>query len=454
MLEPMLPPQKIASEKVVPHVFHYDAWLTDGDGPLGALAESVFEMLAPPIITPGRRPRADATERRKLCTATLVANLLMVALSPAQYAGVAVPLRNGKLSRYDRKDFTADVLRLVIEQAERAGLVSVEEAVFKERRTVVAPTSRFRQLVAAHEVSLADIHHLEGRETIELWAGSRRSGHKTPVDYLDCREADAMRAQMAAINSVLNGADIRLDGRQTGPIHLVRKFRIDQPEDAHAFDRHGRLYGGFWEDLPKEQRHALTIDGEPVVDLDFVSMFIELAYCRQGLKPPAGDLYAIPGLEDHRKAVKSPMVSLFFRNAAARRLPPGSKESLPSGWSMERFKAAAAALHPAIAHLFDTNVGFELMALESEILVGVLMELGSRGVAALPMHDGIMVAASQKELAIATMQNVSAANVGRSLPVLEKPVQGRPPNNSPLWSSRTGSRGGFIALTPSFPSSP
>ncbi|NEK50199.1 hypothetical protein GUK36_12260 [Rhizobium leguminosarum] len=439
MLELNLLPQKLAAEKALPYVLHYDAWLTAGGGQLIALAECVFEMLAPPIITPGRKHRADAEKRRKRCSVTVVANLIVTTLSPVQYAGLAVPLRNGKLTRYDRRDFNADALRLVIGEFENAGLVSVEGAVFKERRTVVAPTSRFRQLVAAHGVSLADIHHLEGRETIELWAGSRRSGHKAPVDYVDCREADTMRAQMAEINGVLNNADIRLDGQQTAPVHLVRKFRVDQPEDARRFDRHGRLYGGFWEDLPKEQRHLLTIGGEPVVDLDFASMFIQLAYYRQGFQPPSGDLYAIPGLEEHRKAVKSLMVSLFFRNAEARRLPAGSKEALPSGWSMERFKAVAAALHPAIAHLFDTTVGFELMALESEILVGILVELASKGVVALPMHDGIMVAASHKELAVETMQNVSARKVGRSLPVVEKPIQWLPRNNSPLWSSGAGS---------------
>lgn len=434
-------PQKLSAEKALPYVLHYDGWLSAGGGSLIALAKSIFDMLAAPIITPGRKPRADAAERRKLCCATLVTNLVMVTLSPVQYVGLAVPLKNEKLSRYDRKDFNSDVLRLVIEEAEKAGLVSVQEAVFKELRTVVAPTSRFRQLVAAHGVSLADIHHLEGRETIELWAGSRRSGHKTPIDYVDCPEADDMRAQMAAINGVLTDADIRLGGQQTGPIHLVRKFRIDEPEDARTFDRHGRLYGGFWEDLPRDQRHLLTIGGERVVDLDFASMFVQLAYCHVGIEPPAGDLYAIPGLEDHRKAVKSLMVSLFFRNAAARRLPVGSKEALPPGWTMERFKHAACAHHPAIAPLFDTAVGFQLMAVESEILVGILLELGSKGVAALPMHDGIMVAVSQREFAIATMQNVSAAKVGRSLPVVEKPINGPPINNSPLWSSRTGSEG-------------
>lgn len=423
MLERILLPQKLAAHNALPHVLHYDGWLTAGGGSLIALAECIFEMLAPPIITPGRKHRADAEKRRKLCTATFVGNLLVTTLSPIHYAGLAVPLGNGKLTRYDRKDFNTDVLRMAIEEAENAGLVTVEEAIFKERRTVVTPTSRFRQLVAAHAVALADIHHLEGRETIELWAGSRRNGHKTPVDYVDCQEADTMRMEMAEINGVLNRADLRLGGHQTGPIHLVRKFRIDQPGDAHKFDRHGRIYGGFWEDLPKDQRHLLTIGGEPVADLDFTSMFVQLAYSRQGATRPSGDLYAIPGLEGYRDIVKSLIASLFFRNTEARSLPAGIKEALPEGWNMARFKAAASEFHHTIAPLFDTTVGFELMGLESEILVGILIELASRGVVALPMHDGIMVAVSNRDLAIETMQKISALKAGRPLPVIEKPVQ-------------------------------
>lgn len=415
--------RKEADEKALPYVLHYDPWLVARGNGFMALADLMFEKLPSPTITEGRKPRTDAVERRKLCVNSVASNLVKAALSPSQYVGLAVPLGNGKSTRYDRRDFNVDVLRLTIEELKQAGLVTVEPAIFRERRTVVAPTPSFLRLVAKHEVSIADLHHLKGRETIELWAGSRRSGKKMAVDYADCREADALRADMAQINKVLNAADIRLGGHLTGPIELVRKFRIDSPQAPVKFDRHGRLYGGFWEDLAKDQRYRLTIDGEQVVDLDFASMFIQLAYCRQGAEPPNGDMYAIPGLEGHRKAVKSLMVSLFFRNVEARRLPSGSKEALPEGWSMERIKAAAKVLHPAIASLFDTNVGFELMALESEILVGILLELAAKGVAALPMHDGIMVAASHKELAIEIMAKVSTRNVGRSLPVAEKPIE-------------------------------
>ncbi|MBY5592821.1 hypothetical protein HFO49_36470 [Rhizobium leguminosarum] len=421
-----------------PHVLHYDAWLIAGGICLIALARQVFGILTPPAITPGRKHRADAGERRRLCSETLVASLAVIALSPARYTGLAVPLENAKLTRYDRRDFNADVLRAVIQEFAEAGLVTVEEAVFRERRTVVAPTARFRHLVVKLGVAVTDVARLEGRETIELWSGSRRTRHKKIIDYRDSPEADALRAEMATVNGVLNAADIRLEGNKVGPINLVRKFRIEQPNGPHAFDRHGRLYGGFWEDLPKDQRYLLTIGGEPVADLDFVSMFGQLAYCRQGVEPPEGDLYAIPGLEGYRKIVKRLMVSLFFRNSKAQRLPSGTKDALPEGWSMERFKSAAADVHPAIVPLFDTNVGFELMALESQILVGVLLELASQGIAALPMHDGIMVAERHKEAAVETMRTLSRLKAGRELPVVEKPIQMPRQNNSPLWSSRGG----------------
>ncbi|MGO7954929.1 hypothetical protein [Rhizobium leguminosarum] len=422
-----------------PHVLHYDAWLIAGGICLIALARQIFGILTPPAITPGRKHRADAEERRRLCSETLVVNLAMVALSPARYTGLAVPLENAKLTRYDRRDFNADVLRTAIEEFVDAGLISVEEAVFKERRTVIAPTSRFRHIVAKLGVAVADVARLEGRETIELWAGSRASRHKKIIDYRGSPEADALRAEMATVNGVLNAADIRLEGGKVGPVNLVRKFRIEQPDDPHSFDRHGRLYGGFWEDLPKDRRCLLTIGGELIADLDFVSMFVQLAYCRQGVEPPEGDLYAIPGLEGRRTIVKRLMVSLFFRNSKAQRLPSGTKDALPEGWSMERFKAAASAIHPAIAPLFDTNVGFELMAWESEILIGILLVLASKGIAALPMHDGIMVAESHRGIAIETMRTVSRWKAGRELPVAEKSIESCSPNNSPLWSSRCAS---------------
>jgi hypothetical protein len=421
-----------------PHTFHFDDWLIAGGARLAALAEHVFELLKPSLVTRGKKHRADAEDRQLLCVATLVANLALTILCPARYTGAAVPLENAKLARYDRKTYSADVLRLVIEAAKTAGIITVEGAIFKERRTVVAATPLFTELATKFAVEPSDIVRLVGRETIELWERTADGKHKSRIEFLDSDKTERLRSQMLVINSTLNAADIRFGGRQVEPIHLVRKFSTQHSWGNPDFNRHGRLYNGFWEDLRKDERHFLSIRGKPVADLDFSSMFIRLAYCRQGVEPPPGDLYAVPGLEDCRPGVKRVMVSLFFRHSPARRLPADAKGILPESWTMERFKTAASEFHPAIATLFDTNVGFELMAMESEILVDILLELGSMGIAALPMHDGIMVPQSHKEIAMQTMSTVSAKKAGYLLPVVEKEICNQKPLNSPLWTSRAG----------------
>jgi len=422
-----------------PHAFFFDDWLIAGSARLAGLAEHIFKQLKPSLIEPGRRHRADAEDRQFLCVATMVANLALVTLSPARYNGLAVPLENAKLTRYDRKAYSTDVLRLVIEGAKIAGIVTVEEAIFRERRTVVAATPLFTQLATQFGIERSDIERVNGRETIELWQRTAEGKHKQLIDFRDSEKTERLRSEMIAINAALNAADIRFDGRQVEPIHLVRKFSTEHSADGYEFHRHGRLYNGFWEDLRKEDRYLLSIGGEPIADLDFAAMFIRLAYCRQGVEPPPGDLYAIPGFEDYRPAVKRLMVSLFFRNSPARRLPADTKDTLPEDWTMDRFKAAALSFHPDIVPLFDTNVGFELMAMESDILVGILLELGSMGIAALPMHDGIMVPQSRKDVAMETMRAVSQIKTGHALKVAEKEIHNQKPLNSPLWSIRATS---------------
>ena len=80
-----------------------------------------------------------------------------------------------------------------------------------------------------------------------------------------------------------------------------------RPGQDQRFDQSGRLYGGFWQNLKTARRRHIRINGEPVTALDYGSMFTRLAYAELGATPPAGDLYAIPGLEAYRSGVKRAM---------------------------------------------------------------------------------------------------------------------------------------------------
>jgi hypothetical protein len=69
--------------------------------------------------------------------------------------------------------------------------------------------------------------------------------------------------------------------------------------------------------------------------------------------------------------------------------------------------------HPPIAHLFGTGVGFELMFMESEILIAVITHLFKNGIPALPLHDAVLVAKSQAKAAKAAMEYAFRSSTGQ-----------------------------------------
>src|SRR4029077_1075759 len=69
---------------------------------------------------------------------------------------------------------------------------------------------------------------------------------------------------------------------------------------------------------------------------------------------------------------------------------------LPKGWGVGRTKQAILTIHPALKGAWGRGLGYHLMFLESQILVDVLQDLTSRSIPALGLHDGLLVAMSDR----------------------------------------------------------
>ena len=426
---PTAHPSESLEPKADARTLHYQPWLTPVGAPLRTLCTDVLRSLPLPEITPGRKHRTDALRRREAALETLMANLAALVLSPLPHAASAIPLRNGKRTRYDRHEVVPRVLSERLTSLVASGYATLVPSSYKRLRTCLVPSIALRSAIAAHNVTLADVGLVPGEESIILRNPERRHGYSKSIqgsliDYWDTSLSVKLREEMATINDTLQAADIRFDGVPLPPIHLVRIVHGTLADTVNPqFNRHGRLYRGPWINLKASERHKLTLGGEPLADLDYSAMFMQLAYVKQGLAPPEGDPYAIPGLEMHRAAVKRIVSSLWFREAGREmRLSVEQKESLPSGWTMGRFLEALSSLHPGIAPLFGTDVGPGFVATESRIMVAVLLELAASGIASLPVHDGLMVATSRKLVAAETMRRVSEEILGRELPVAEKPI--------------------------------
>lgn len=399
---------------------HYDPWLIPL-GPLEALSKQIFQSLPQPPITLGRKPRADAMARREAALKSIIANLAAFHLSPAPRSGVAMPLRNSKKTRYDMKSFHADVLRVCVGGLHEAGLLDLTPGEYKKKRTTIAPSDALRERMETADVSLEHIGRMEGKETVIL--RTRRKGNlaSEPLDYVDSSKTVSMRRDMETINAALNSISLEFDGVCLPPQCLMRIFTQPRGQEAPEFVLHGRLYDGFWQNLPGSLRYRFTIDGEEIADLDYKGMFLQLAYTCVGAEMPDGDPYAVPGIVGHRDTIKRLTNSLFFRDGLTTRFPRGV-ERLPSPWTMEKFIAAISALHPALVPLFGSEIGFELMFRESEAMVAVLLELAARGIVACPMHDGLLCRKTHRSVAVAVMEQVSLEKLGRTFQVVEKPV--------------------------------
>ncbi|WP_457153133.1 hypothetical protein [Mesorhizobium sp. P5_C1] len=398
---------------------HHDPWLTPACPVLQALATTVFEDIEHNSPSP-QRQRRDATQRRRAITGNLIASLALLVLHHPAGTRLAVSARNDQATRYDRPRFPREVVTKLIGSMEASGFVTRQRGGRGGQRSTIEPTPRFRSMMVDLELAPRPIGREAGAETIVLKASTGRGRSKLLLDYADTPETVAMRADMTAINAFLNEADIRLDGSPPPPpVLLTRRFQIEHQDAPHTFDQHGRLYGGFWMNLPKTQRHLLRVDGEEVADLDFTAMFPQLAYLQAGQTLPQGDPYSgIGGLP--RAAAKMGLSALLCRRGTMRRLPSEVREAAGNEWNAERLSGALAERHPAIASMFGTGLGLRLMLTESRILVATLRTLMEQGVPALPMHDGIMVPASKEKEAREAMDSVAVTIVGVVLPVTRK----------------------------------
>jgi len=381
-----------------------------------------------------RAPRRDATERRRQVVASIIANLVLLVLAPGYRNGdvLAISTAKTKPNRYDRSQVGRHLWGQQAGAMAEQGRLTRHPYVFKERVTTYEPTNGLREQLASIDLTLADIERREPGETIWLSARSATRGRygepapKERIDYEDDADSLLFRRQMARINGFLNDAELSFDGHPQGPIALHRTFLLRRRADPVAFNLNGRLAGGWWLQLPARDRHRIRLNGEPLADLDFKGMFVQLAYrsldwqLREDFDP-----YAIPGLEGHRDGAKLTMLSLLGRHKKMKALSSDLKGVLPEGWDARRLVAAASEVHGDISVLFGKDVAVQLMFQESQILVAGLLRLADDGVPALPMHDGVMVPQSKKSSALRAMHEVSGDWLGGApLPVVEKPILG------------------------------
>lgn len=379
---------------------------------------------------PTRRPHAAELERRKAMIGNIFANLLWLHHDKQGRYRLIVDLSRRGVGRYRPSIFRQ--LKPILTDLETAGFIIWHATDRYGQRSTISAAARLSAALDRHGATPADIGRMDDEETIILAPRPKRDdtskpARKPPIDYRDTPQSKRYRREMQMINRCLAKADIKLlkaDGSGPDPQpawRLTRRFSTAAPDALpQPFDLHGRLYPrpDWWlSGLERDQRHRLRINGEPPAYLDFSNMHARLAYAEAGIAPPPGDLYRVPGFEDHREGVKKAFAAMLAKRSTRRQFSADTMALFPTGATAAVIVDAIMAQHPGIAHLLGTDRSIRYMFLDSTIMVAVLLRLAGLCIPALPLHDGLLAPRSAADAAKAVMEHEGGRAVGEAFGV-------------------------------------
>ena len=358
----------------------------------------------------------------------LTANLIQHYLNGSPGDGIPVPRSKrddalgGKTNRYQPFSFPRSLPKML------DGLCALgfaEQTIGKfsgwpgqSRRTTVRAGPKLIELIKQHNVTLDDLSGTDAEEVIILSRPKR--GHwdeGARVDYRDTETTDRFRSEVRALNVWLAKADITFDAAAHERPVNVRARKLRRHFTLGRFDRGGRLFGGFWQTLPKPARiQGIRIDGEQVVGLDYSQVNPLLAYFVAEARPASGDAYTLPDLENYREGVKQVFNAML--NHQLKKLPKGARKQFPRRVKFGDVSGAILQRHPMLKGVLSSaEIGHQLQFLESKIMMGVLGKCQRGNIVALPVFDCVVVKSSAESAVREIMRREFKATTGLEVTV-------------------------------------
>lgn len=237
----------------------------------------------------------------------------------------------------------------------------------------------------------------------------KQQGISLPVDY-GLPYVATYAEEINRLNRFMARQDIQ-------PAHLFHSFyRVfgEGDKDGADYSKGGRIYvygiGKGYQNVRKHIRRRMTINGEAIAEVDLRASYLTILHRRLGYSLPSTDPYTMPDLPRHIVKI---WVSANLGNGKLLTKWPDElvkkyKEDSESG------KGDLKAEYPIkqtgqtiMKHLLimkewsENPIGWgDLQFTESTVVMTAINKLAFvHGVPALPLHDALMVAESQAELA-------------------------------------------------------
>lgn len=418
-----------------PNIMWFDPLLRAKTNELAHAVQCLCDALLLHETASGARKRArKEADREKfgLAVEALACNLIL--LSAIESAPkLAVPRSHGFLWRGDGsanpvygQHFLSALDGLaslgLIEEGQRGYRLSDRLRV----PSLIRPSAALAQHLPLAPPEWRSVKQIDHRALIILKEGKDDGGRAATIHFRETANTRQLAGQMRRINEYLSSADIEVTGQNTG-LSLGKDGQVIAPYrrslrrifNNDNWHHGGRLAGGFWMGMERAERfERIRIDSERIADVDYRQLFPRLAYVRAGQPQPEGDIYDVAGDGSGRDGWKRLMNAMLFADGPLRNWPEGTLQHFSSGTKLRDAIEMLATRHAPIADLFGTGLGFQLMRIESDMLIGIITHLASLGVTALPLHDAVLVAESKAHVAADEMQAAFSMGTGSSCAIV------------------------------------
>jgi hypothetical protein len=232
--------------------------------------------------------------------------------------------------------------------------------------------------------------------TASSWVdGRRQQGKRAPVDFSHPIVA-ARVEQIGRLNAFMAAQVI--DGADNPSFRCI--FNKGDSID-HDYAKGGRLWciGGGYQAMPKADRRAIQINGQPTVELDIGSSHLTIFLAKNGISfDPSEDLYSIAGFD--RQVIKWMVNLTLSQQRKPTRWPRDFVEeyrekfgqSLIEVYPFNRVRQAVLDKHPFLRDRDCIDMDWaDLQFIEAEAIISAVSNLCKIGVPTLPVHDSLIV---------------------------------------------------------------
>ena len=237
-------------------------------------------------------------------------------------------------------------------------------------------------------------------------------GKKQQIDYLDTPGVNEMRDNLLLINKCLKAhyPDIRIRDDEwlplqerimadpkKQPIDLTRR-KLVRIFSEGRFDRGGRFYRGWWENVPSEYRKYITIDGKRTNEYDYSQLNPHMVYMLRDKELGSEDAYGRVFDGEHRDLVKEAF-NAMVQSATPLLKEPRDIDLNEVDFDWPFLRQAILDAHKPIQDMFFKGHGNYLQYIDSVMAEDIMLKfVKSEFVPVLPVHDSFIVHYGRGEL--------------------------------------------------------